>query len=285
MRAFLLVMTLWLSLICAACVPVTMPETSASAASMEEAMYGNQVQYTAEWTIHEGGLETFLEVSKAAVGLVEANEPEMLAFHYYLNEDESKAYLVEWYANADAIPHHMQNVQEALGQSLEVSDLSRFEVFGDLTDGASHTLAGLGPQIFSHWYGFTRPHAVMVGADPTHGNQVQYTAKWKIHDGELDSFKEIASSSTELVEANEPEMLAFHWYMNEDESEAYLVEWYANADAITHHFQNVQEPLGALLEISDLARFEVFGDLTDGATETLAALRPQTFSHWEGFTR
>ena len=276
---------LMMGLLSAACVPVTMPVASASTGSGADAGYGNQVQYTAQWTIHEGELERFKEIAKSGTALVEANEPEMLAFHWYFNEDESQAYLVEWYANADAIPHHMQNVGESLGQLLEISELSRFEVFGDLTDGANETLTPLQPDVFSHLHGFTRPEGAIAGAQANHGNQVQYTAEWAIHEGELERFKEIAKSGTALVEANEPEMLAFHWYFNEDESQAYLVEWYANADAIPHHMQNVGESLGQLLEISELSRFEVFGDLTDGANETLAPLQPDVFSHMDGFTR
>lgn len=116
-------------------------------------------------------------------------------------------------------------------------------------------------------------------------NQVQYIVEWTINKGALDTVKRIAAETVEAVNVNEPKMMAFHWYVDEDESKFYLVEWFADADAIVEHFDNVGQALGELLNYAQISRYEVFGDLTEKSRAAVEQLGALEFGHWNGFTR
>lgn len=116
-------------------------------------------------------------------------------------------------------------------------------------------------------------------------NQVQYIVEWIIKEGSLDTAKKMAVDATEAVQANEPKMMAFHWYINEDQSKLYLVEWFEDADAIVDHFENIGESLAEFFNYAEISRYEVFGDLNEEAQRAVEGLGAQTFSHWNGFTR
>ncbi len=62
--------------------------------------------------------------------------------------------------------------------------------------------------------------------------QVQYTGELTIMDGKLEEFKRIMNSFLEAVEKNEPNMSAYQVYLNEEENQAYIVEWFKNSEAI-----------------------------------------------------
>jgi hypothetical protein len=100
--------------------------------------------------------EAFKECAKAAAALVEASEPTTIAYRWFLNPDETKCYIIEWYPNADVIPAHLALVGPTLGEMLKVAQITRFEVFGDVTGAAKAALEGAGAAIFPAWIGFTR---------------------------------------------------------------------------------------------------------------------------------
>ncbi len=244
----------------------------------------NQVQYMVEWTVSEGALDTVKQMVSESVESVEANEAKMMAFHWYVNEEQSKFYLLEWFEDADAIVDHFANIGESLGELLNYAQITRYEVYGDLTDGAEEAVTALGADKFAHFDGFTRQNEQMQ--DNGHrGNQVQYIVEWSVNEGALDTVKQMAAESVESVEANEPKMMAFHWYVNKEQNKFYLVEWFEDADAIVDHFANIGESLGELLNHAQIARYEVFGDLTEEARQAVESLGAQTLGHWDGFTR
>ncbi len=239
-----------------------------------------------EWTIKEGALDPAKEKITATIKAVTDNEPKMMAFHWYTNEDESKFYLLEWFAEAGAIVDHFENVGEALGEFFNYAEITRYEVFGDLSAPSEEIVNSLGANKFKHLTGFTRAEEDMLDqGDSIGGNQVQYIVEWTIKEGSLETAKKMAADVTKSVAANEPKMMAFQWYINEDQTKLYLVEWFADADAIVDHFENVGEALGEFFNYAEISRYEVFGDLTEEARRAVEGLGAQTFDHWDGFTR
>ena len=114
------------------------------------------VQFVLELAIAAGGLDAFKECAKLAVALVGAAEPETVAYRWFLNADETKSYIIEWYPNADVIPAHLALVGPTLGEMLKVSQITRFEVFGDLSAEAKGALEAAGAATYGAWIGFTR---------------------------------------------------------------------------------------------------------------------------------
>ena len=116
----------------------------------------DQVQFVVELTIGAGGLARFKELAQAATDAVQAQEPGTIGYQWYISEDQKCAFVIEWYAHADLIPGHMQLVHPILVQMGEVSQVARFEVFGNLTEAAKQALAPAKPGMYGYWLGFTR---------------------------------------------------------------------------------------------------------------------------------
>lgn len=112
------------------------PRLSEGPARKGMADRANQVQYTVEWTINPGQVEAFKALGQAAIQAVQANEPDMVGYHWYFDDDQSTCYLHESYANPDGIATHIDHIGPTLMKLLDVSKISRFEVFGDLSPKA-----------------------------------------------------------------------------------------------------------------------------------------------------
>ena len=116
----------------------------------------NEIQYTLEWTIKPGGLDSFKELARNATQMVRDNEPDMKGYQWYFNHDESKCYTAEWQTSSESLLAHLQNVGEVLPQLLQHSDITRFEVFGNPNPQALEAVQGLGAVVHSYFDGFTR---------------------------------------------------------------------------------------------------------------------------------
>jgi len=116
----------------------------------------NEIQYTLEWTIKPGGLETFKELANKAIKLVKENDPEMKGYQWYFNDEETKCYTAEWQTSSESLLSHLQTVGEVLPELLGHSDITRFEVFGNPNPQALKSVKGLGAKVFGYYDGFTR---------------------------------------------------------------------------------------------------------------------------------
>lgn len=116
----------------------------------------NEIQYTVEWTLKPGKLDSFKQLANQAVKLVKENEPLMKGYQWYFNQDETICYTAEWQSSSESLLAHLQNVGELLPKLLEYSDITRFEVFGNPNEEALKAINGLGAKVFKYYGGFTR---------------------------------------------------------------------------------------------------------------------------------
>ena len=116
----------------------------------------NQVQYTVELTIVQGKMEEFRRIIQSFLEAIQNQEPDTNAFQIYLNEDESKAYLIEWFQNSEAVLDHFANVGSIIPELLAIAPITRLEVFGNLSKEAEEAVKALGATIFHYHAGFIR---------------------------------------------------------------------------------------------------------------------------------
>ena len=80
---------------------------------------------------------------------------------------------------------------------------------------------------------------------------------FKVHEGKLEQWKANCEKFYELTKS-EPDMVFYGFSFSED-GHAHCREAYKSGAAILKHLENVDGPLKAALEISDLVRLEVHG--------------------------
>jgi hypothetical protein len=60
------------------------------------------------------------------------------------------------FPDSDAFLQHLADVASQLEQLLEIAEVSRFEVFGELSLAAKTTIASFGVKYFTLWEGISR---------------------------------------------------------------------------------------------------------------------------------
>ena len=112
---------------------------------------------------------------------------------------------------------------------------------------------------------------------------IQITAKFKIHKGKLDEFKNIASACIVAVTKNEKGKgaLQYVWFFSPDNSECVVRETYADSNAVLAHMGNVGELLGQLFGMSDF-ELEIYGNPSEELQNAAAGLNPKVYSFYQG---
>jgi len=107
--------------------------------------------------------------------------------------------------------------------------------------------------------------------------QLQVTARLRIHDGKLDAFEELAARCMDSVRTKDSGTLQYDWFFNDDRTECVVRETYRDSDAVLEHVANLGDTLGELLAVCDLD-LEVFGTPTDELVEATKGLAPRVYS-------
>jgi quinol monooxygenase YgiN len=109
---------------------------------------------------------------------------------------------------------------------------------------------------------------------------LQLTARFMIHDGQLEKFKQLAKACMQSTKDKDKGTLQYDWYFNSDETECRVRETYVDSDAILAHIGNLGPLLGELLAISDFYP-ELYGSPSQALINATAALKPTVYSHFQ----
>ncbi|MGH3367611.1 MAG: hypothetical protein ACRDOY_10445 [Nocardioidaceae bacterium] len=97
----------------------------------------------------------------------------------------------------------------------------------------------------------------------------------KLQEGQLDEFTAMTERYTQFIEANEPNLMGHFTYLNEDRTEASLVQVHTDAASADRHMQVAAELIGQGVGHTDgNVRIEVYGTpgpLVQKALETNAS--------------
>ncbi len=115
----------------------------------------NQVQYVIEMSISPGKVHEFKKLAQDAIDFA-MTKSNVIGYRWYFNDDESKCYLLEQYPDSSALLPHLDGVSQILQKLLEVSKITRFEVFGNIGPKEMKVLSGVGAKNFERWNGFVR---------------------------------------------------------------------------------------------------------------------------------
>jgi hypothetical protein len=119
-----------------------------------------------------------------------------------------------------------------------------------------------------------------------------YVGTWTIKPGKEQAAKEFMAKHAAFIEANEPRLIAFHVYFNEEGNTASVVQVHPDATSMETHMQLISEHMGAAFEIIDTILSEqYFGPMPDSLSQTLARWETPDVrvtkmpAHGAGFTR
>ena len=112
-------------------------------------------------------------------------------------------------------------------------------------------------------------------------NELQVTARLRIHDGKLDEFKNVAKACLEGVREKDKGTLQYDWFFNEGQTECVVRERYVDSNAALEHMGNLGETLGALLGLVDLS-LEICGTPSDELVQATEGIDIKYYSFFQG---
>lgn len=88
-------------------------------------------------------------------------------------------------------------------------------------------------------------------------------ARQKIKEGKLEGYEQNFLEVMNFIQPNKPNTLGFLDYVNEEGTEAVLIQIYANAEAMEQHVQGLGEIAKKSYEFMDVMSFEIYGSPTE----------------------
>ena len=114
------------------------------------------VSWVVEFSIKPGQLDTFKALVEELVQSTR-NEPNTLAYEWFLDEDNSSCHVYERYADSVATMAHLATFGEKFAERvLKLVDLGAFTVYGSPNDEVKGVLSGFGATFRSQINGFAR---------------------------------------------------------------------------------------------------------------------------------
>lgn len=120
------------------------------------------VKFSIELTVDSSRIDEFKRLAKEMNTIVRCNEPHRIQCQWFFREGDNKWYLTEMFADSDAFLMHLEEAGYKLQEIFEVAEVSRFEVFGELSLSAKAVIASFGVKYFTPWDGVTRETGVLA---------------------------------------------------------------------------------------------------------------------------
>lgn len=100
----------------------------------------------------------------------------------------------------------------------------------------------------------------------------------RLKEGKLEAFRQTCAGLADFVEANEPRVIAFDAYANEEGDEVSIVQVHPDADSMLFHMELLQEHIaGASQEDGPLdvtTSIQIYGTPTDTVLEMIRQFNP-----------
>jgi quinol monooxygenase YgiN len=128
----------------------------------KQANMEKQIQVLVELTISEGKVDEFKTQMPAIIERVKKNEPDMIGYQWYLSDDQTKCYVIEWLKNSQAWLIHLSNVEQIVPALFAIAPITRLEVFGDISKDVEDAFRPFGAVIYKHLSGFIRQQYISV---------------------------------------------------------------------------------------------------------------------------
>jgi quinol monooxygenase YgiN len=115
---------------------------------------------------------------------------------------------------------------------------------------------------------------------------VRLTVNFIVSEEQLEEFKSIAQSMTEVSKA-EPGTLGYEWFASADGKRFRLVETYVDSAALEAHFLGpaVQQWVPKLVAVCKVNGFEIYGDPGPKVAEMAGGFGAVVFQYWLGIDR
>lgn len=115
------------------------------------------------WRIKKGQLEALTQFQKELSEMLQEREPQLIAFNYFINEEETEITSIQVHPDADSMDFHLRVIRNQLGEAMSaIYDLAEpkdLQIYGKPPDSLQNSLSNQWESVSSktiHVAGFTR---------------------------------------------------------------------------------------------------------------------------------
>jgi quinol monooxygenase YgiN len=102
-------------------------------------------------------------------------------------------------------------------------------------------------------------------------------ARFRFHPGKVEEYKRLSAQAMDIVRAKETGTLEYSIYLNEDESEAVVIERFASSEALIEHGGNMSE-ISPLVLATGTVEGELLGEPSPELRAKLTGPEPELFT-------
>lgn len=106
-------------------------------------------------------------------------------------------------------------------------------------------------------------------------------ARFAFRPGAVEQFKRLSARCVQIVQERDPGTLRYDIYLNTDQTEAVVIEKYADSDALIAHLANVGDQLMADIMATAHVSGEMLGEPSDDLRALLADTPVRLFAPYE----
>ena len=106
-----------------------------------------------------------------------------------------------------------------------------------------------------------------------------------IKEGKLEEFKAFVKTMIQITDVNEPDTLAYEWYINANGSECHLLETFKDSEAFLIHLGNVGHMFDTLFQFATMTRAKIYGSPSEELRQSLDPLGVEYFGQFNGVAR
>lgn len=103
---------------------------------------GSTILGIAHFTFHDGTIDEFRRLSARCRQIVATKDTGTLRYDVYLNEDQTRAVVIEEYENEDALRAHGEHIGDELSAAVLATADVHGQLLGDLSDELRNSLTG-----------------------------------------------------------------------------------------------------------------------------------------------
>jgi quinol monooxygenase YgiN len=116
-------------------------------------------------------------------------------------------------------------------------------------------------------------------------DHVVYVDRFQLREGKLEDFKRYATEMAELAETNEPGVVSFNYYVDEDGARGMAVFVFSDAQALDVHLDLAGSRFQEGYELLSATDIELLGRPSDQAIELARSFNASLKTKLAGFSR
>lgn len=199
-----------------------------------------------------------------------------LLYEGFISDDRRLATVIEAYADSDAMIRHVGALAKA-GNPPPQTTSTNLVLYGDVSEDLKSKFARFGASYYGPLKMGVMEERLKGGQAPVSADSVMAFAWFKAPAGRWDEFWALAKDSCDGVRDQEPDTLAYEWFMSETGDEAFVLDLYKDIPALKAHSANSRPKMQKIFAMVEQASVHLHGGIPGEMIDVMTAQPGRAF--------